>query len=152
MGSGDGRVDRCSSVADVLPGLLLGPEPFLGTGYECRSRLYEGRNPHAARCGGREENGAIHCAEYVPVSSTISSFCASCLGGIWNHLSSYRRLTGSRHDSCRSQTRRQSDQSSGLDSLQVLQPLSGYRVSCDGSGREASATLSSDLEDQPRIS
>src|SRR6266699_2727992 len=61
-------------------------------------------------------------------------------------LSSYRRLTGSRHDSCRSQTRRQSDQSSGLDSLQVLQSLSGDRVSCDGSGREASSTLFSNID------
>src|SRR5947209_8319222 len=39
-----------------------------------------------------------------------------------------------------------------MDSLQVLQPLSGHRVSRDGPRREASATLSSPIDDGARIS
>src|SRR5439155_18697968 len=78
--------------------------------------------------------------------STVSSVCSPSPWRIWHYLSGDSGLVGSRHDSCRPYTCRQSNKSSGMDGLQVFQPVPGYRVSRDGPGREASSTLSSNID------
>src|SRR6267143_1448098 len=88
-------------IGAVISALFL---PLLGASYEGCWRLFEGGNTHAARCGRGEEDGAVYCPQHLLTCSSISSFCSSLLGRIWNYLSSDCWSTGSRHDSSRPQT------------------------------------------------